>query len=105
MLRDIGEEALQGRTLQSAAGKPAIIIGGLDQPPALAPLAADKGLAGFALRLQRVELLIQPVLGGFAGVDRAAPYRRPRRHAFKPKKRGPDQRVPVIRRATADSER
>src|SRR5260221_13061742 len=104
MLRDIGEEALQGRALQRAAGTPAIIIGGLDQPPALAPLAADKGLAGFALRLQRVELLIQPVLGGFAGVDGAAPYRR-RRHAFKPKKRGPDQRVPVIRRATADSER
>src|SRR5260221_799862 len=104
MLRDIGEEALQGRALQRAAGKPAIIIGGLDQPPALAPLAADKGLAGFALRLQRVELLLQPVLGGFAGVDGAAPYRR-RRHGLRPKKRGPDQRVPGIKLAISDTER
>jgi hypothetical protein len=55
--------------------------------------------------VQRVELLLQPFFGGFAGVDGAAPYRRLRRHALRPKKRGPDQRAPVIRRATSDSER
>ena len=34
--------------------------------------ATDEGLAGFALRVERVEFLLQPLLGGFAGVDRAA---------------------------------
>src|SRR4051794_999546 len=96
---------LQGRALQRAAGQPAIIIGGLDQPPALAALTADERLAGFALRMQRVEILLQPFLGRFAGVDGAAPWRGFTGHPFSPKKRGPDQRAPVIRRATSDSER
>ena len=46
------------------------------------------------------------VRGGQEGGQRcSAVSSPPRRHAFKPKKRGPDQRVPVIRRATSDSER
>src|SRR5215831_16958590 len=32
----------------------------------------DESLTGLALRLQRIEFLIEPLLGGFAGVDRAA---------------------------------
>jgi hypothetical protein len=43
-----------------------------DQYPALVALAADIGLAGFALRRERVEFLLKAFLGGFAGVDRAA---------------------------------
>jgi hypothetical protein len=35
-------------------------------------LAVDEGFAGFALRLQRIEFLIEPLLGRFAGVDRTA---------------------------------
>src|SRR4051794_23407822 len=96
---------LQGRALQRTAGQPTIIVGGLDQPPALALLAADEGFAGFALRMQRVEILLQLFLGRFAGVDGAASYRGFAGHLFSPKKRGPDQRVPVIRRATSDSDR
>ena len=102
---DVGKQPLQGRAFQRPAGEPAIVIGGLDQPPSLAPLAADESLASLALRVQRVEVLLQPFLGRFAGVDRAAPRRRRRRHGFTPKNRGPDQRAPVIRRATSDSER
>jgi hypothetical protein len=34
-------------------------------------LAANVGLAGFALRRERIEFLLEPFLGGFAGVDRA----------------------------------
>src|SRR5207249_7807470 len=60
------------RPLHVTAREPAIIVAGFGQYPALVPLAADIGLAGFALRLQRVELLLKPFLGGFAGVDRAA---------------------------------
>src|SRR3977135_4657255 len=105
MLRDFGKQALQRRALQRAAGEPAIIVGGLDQPPSLAPLAADESLARLALRVQRVEVLFQPFLGRFACVNCAASYWRFRRHAFTPKNRGPDQRAPVIWRATSDSER
>ena len=100
-LDDFGRYRQRGAAGQDAparaAGEPAIIIGSLDQPPALASLAADKGFARRALRLQRVERLLQPFLGGFAGVDGAAPYRRPRRHGLRPKKRGPDQRAPPDR--------
>src|SRR6267142_1906832 len=64
---------------------PAIIIAGPGQYPALVALAADVGLAGFALRLERVELLFEPFLGGFAGVDGAAlPARVTRRHGCPP---------------------
>ena len=73
---DIGEQALQRGSLQIAAGEPAIVIAVSRQYPALVPLAADEGLAGFALRGERIELLLQPFLGGFAGVDRAAPAAR-----------------------------
>ena len=36
------------------------------------PLAPDVGLAGLALGMQGVEVLLQPFLGRFAGVDGAA---------------------------------
>jgi hypothetical protein len=52
------------------------------------------------LRMQRVEVLLQPLFCGFAGIDRAAAH-----GAQIPKKRGPDQRAPVMIRATSDSER
>jgi hypothetical protein len=79
-------------------------------------LAADKGLASLALRLQRVEILLEPFFRGFACVDGATedstsaaglspsldliPEVSDR--FFKPKKRGPDQRVPVISRAMVE---
>src|SRR5262252_4656367 len=40
--------------------------------PAFVPLTIDERFAGLALRLQRIEFLLEPFLGGFAGVDRAA---------------------------------
>src|SRR5437762_5437186 len=51
---------------------PPVVIAGFGQYPALVALAANEGLAGFALRRERIEFLLQPFLGGFAGVDRAA---------------------------------
>src|SRR5271163_3887473 len=69
---DIGEQALQRRPLHIAARGPAIVIAGSDQHPALVALASDEGFAGLALRRERVEFLLKPFLGGFAGVDRAA---------------------------------
>jgi len=44
----------------------------LDQLPTLALLASDEGFAGFSLRMQRVEVLLQTFLRGFARVSCAA---------------------------------
>src|SRR6476661_252727 len=52
------------------AGEPAVVISRALAHPAFVPLAVDEGLAGFALRLQRIEFLLEPFLGRFASVDR-----------------------------------
>src|SRR5207302_11318178 len=70
---DIVKQALQRGAFEIATGEPAIVIVVSRQYPALVPLAADEGFAGFALRGERIEFLLEPFLGGFAGVDRAAP--------------------------------
>jgi hypothetical protein len=50
--------------------------------PAPSPRRAggDVGLAGLALRVERVELLVQPLVGGLPRVDRAAELLHLRRH-------------------------
>src|SRR5467141_2579196 len=88
---DVGEQALQRRPLHIAAGEPAILVACSGQYPALVTLAADVGFAGFALRLERVELLLEPFLGGFTGVDRAALAARVTpRHRRPPSSRSPE---------------
>src|ERR1700730_7764002 len=88
---DVGEQALQCGPLHVAAREPAIIVTGLAQYPALVALTADVGLAGLALRLERVELLFEPCLGGFAGVDGAALAARVTlRHGCPPSARRPE---------------
>ena len=120
--RDVGEQPLQSRPIDRRAGEPAVVITCAQANPALVPLAGDEGLTSFALRLQRIELLLKPLLGGFAGVDRtadgSAPPRshwlgqwlasarsEPRARLATPKNRGPDQCVPVIRSAITVSDR
>ena len=69
---DVGEQLLQRRPLQGSARDAAVVIVGSDRMPALAGLTLDVGLAGLALGVERVERLVEPLLGRFAGVDRAA---------------------------------
>src|SRR6202040_77688 len=69
---DIGEQALRRGSLETAAREPAIVIAVSRQQPTLVLLAANVGLAGFALRRERIEFLLEPFLGGFAGVDGTA---------------------------------
>src|ERR1700693_5471158 len=69
---DMVQQLLEGWAVQGGAEQPAIIIPRPDQPPALVGLALDVGLAGLALGIQRVELEVEIMLGGFAGVDRTA---------------------------------
>src|SRR5260370_25777018 len=63
---DIGEQTLQARAEQIAAGEPAVIIGGREHDPAFVPLAADIRLTGLALRLPPVEFLLHPLPRGFS---------------------------------------
>src|SRR5215469_2884014 len=69
---DVGEQPLQSGPIDRRAGEPTVIISLGQTCPAFVALAGDEGLAGLALRVQRVELLLKSLLGGFAGVDRAA---------------------------------
>ena len=89
--------------------------------PAFRPLAGDIGFAGLALGMQRVELLLQTLLGRFARVDGAAQLAQDRLghvvglcaravirlplfalRLLRPKKTHPFQRVPVMARAMAE---
>ncbi len=49
-----------------------IVVGLADQRPAFGALAGDVGVAGFALGIEAVEFLLQPLLARLAGVDGAA---------------------------------
>src|SRR5262249_8451106 len=44
------------------------------------PLALDKSCAGLTLGVERVEVLLQPLFGGFTGIDRAPAERLFRPH-------------------------
>ena len=106
---DILHQPLQAGPLQRAARQAAVVILIADQHPALGALAGHERLAGLALGVERVELLLQPFLGRFARVDRAALFAHRGLHAralrlFNPKNTQPFQRVPVIARAMADSD-
>ncbi|MEI2707375.1 MAG: hypothetical protein V9E89_19545 [Ilumatobacteraceae bacterium] len=112
---DVSHEPLQAGAFQRAARDAAVVVLIADQHPALGPLAGDECLAGFALGMKAVELLLQPFLGGFPGVDGAAKladdlrFFRRLRHVrplwfLRPKKTQPFHLVPVMPRAMADSD-
>src|ERR1700732_1810343 len=69
---DSGEEPLQGRALYRAAREASVVVHFGERDPSGVTLARDVGLTCFALRVERVELLLQPILGRLADVDRAA---------------------------------
>ena len=60
----------------------------------------DVGLAGLALGVEAVEILLQPLLRGLPGVDGATDAL-----AHSPKNLGPDQRAPVMTWAILESDR
>ena len=105
---DVREQPLR-RAVHRAAGEAAIVIAVGQGGPALVLLAEDIGGAGLALRVERVERLLQPLGAALAGVDRAADRPGSARHGAtrsrRPKKAGPLRRLPVISRAMTESER
>ena len=103
---DIIHQALECRAIQMPAGDTTIIIEVGKQDPAFGLLAGDISRAGVALRIKRVELLIQPFFRTLPGVDGAADplHGSTRCFAVSPKNRGPDQWAPVMYLAIADSD-
>src|SRR5262249_37860948 len=105
-----GEQPLEGGSIEIGTGETAIVVAVADQQPAFRFLARHIGLAGLALRVEAVELLLEAFLGRFARVDRAAPFADHRlchgrpRWQRSPKKSGPFHRVPVMARAMAESD-
>ena len=73
----IDEQFLQGRPVHRAAGKAAIIVTVPDQPPALVSLALDVCLGRLTLSVEGVEILLKPLVGRDARVDRTSQAPRP----------------------------
>src|ERR1700682_5405690 len=67
-----------GRSIVAPESPPSSYPSDRHTQPSL-PLAFDAGLTSFALRLQRIELLLEPLLGRLAGVDRATDFSAPPR--------------------------
>ena len=95
VLFDVLEQLPQCRTRQRATGDTAVVVVRGQGDPAFGFLTVDMRFTQLPLCRQRIERLRQPFFGRLSGIDGAA-----NRHEA-PKKRGPDQRVPVMRIATA----
>ena len=113
---DIRHQVSQGRPFRVAAGEAAVVVAVRQTHPTLAFLAGDVRLGALALRIQRVELLLEPFFRALARVDSAVDDRLrcgsslPHRLMsllgnFRPKNRYPFQWAPVIAFATAESDR
>src|SRR5258706_12027089 len=111
---DIVQQLLEVGAVGGFAGVPPIVVAGTDQGPAGMGLAFDVGGGGLVLRVQRVELLVEPMLCRDPRIDRAAdrldrssPHGRASivdlsSLSRSPKKRGPFHLVPVIAKATLE---
>ena len=66
------QQPLQGWPVGVAAGEAAVVVFGPQQRPTRVRLAADIGLRGIILGVERVEVLLEPLVGRHAGIDRAA---------------------------------
>jgi hypothetical protein len=112
---DVVEQLLESRSHQVCAGEAAVRIDTGDNLPALSGAVANVLLARRLLRIQRIEILIEPLGRRFARIDRAADRRGVAGGRFdqccdppswplpfRPKKRKPFHLVPVISRARAE---
>src|SRR5437899_10960350 len=82
--RDVGKQTLERRALNGRPGEAAIGIRGADELPALMGLTLYVSLSRLALGIKTIEVLFEPVLGGFAGIDSAAQHPPLRGHRSAP---------------------
>ena len=69
---DVLQKPLEGRPLHRPAGKAPIVIHVGKCDPSGMTLAHDVGLARLPLSIERIEFLLEALVGRFSGVDRAA---------------------------------
>jgi hypothetical protein len=72
MSLDVGQEPLQGRPVDGSTRDSAIIVHLGQRDPTLMLLAENKGFTGLALGVQRIEILLETLIGGFARINRTA---------------------------------
>ena len=68
---DVLQKPLEGRPLHRPAGQAAVVVHVGKCNPAGMTLAYDIGLARLPLGVERIEFLIEALVGRFSGVDRA----------------------------------
>jgi hypothetical protein len=68
---DVLQKPLEGRPLHRPAGQATVVIHVAKRDPAGVTLAHDIGLARLPLGVERIEFLLEALVGRFAGVDRA----------------------------------
>ena len=66
---DVCEEPEEGRAFERSAGVATVVVAGANELPPFTRLTLDVGLAGFALCLERVEVLLQALFGRLPRVD------------------------------------
>ena len=69
---DVLQKPLEGRPLHRPAGEASVVIHVGKRDPAGMTLAHDIGLARLPLGVERIEFLLEALVGRLAGVDRAA---------------------------------
>jgi hypothetical protein len=107
----VTEKLLQRRPVGIAASESPVSVFASDQRPTGMRLAADIGLGGIVLGIERIEVLFEPLVVRHAGIDGAAnAFWGGGRHCGRPfadlsrnpKNFGPFQRVPVMAQAIRD---
>src|SRR5882724_11283160 len=83
-LGDVGKQTLERRALHGCPGEATIGIRGADELPALMGLTLYVSLSRLALSIKTIEVLFEPMLGGFAGIDGAAQHPPLRGHRSAP---------------------
>src|SRR5882724_2925050 len=71
MRLNIGQQPFESRPVRRSPGISAVVIKSGKGGPALVPLTLYICVTGLALRMQRIEILFQSLLGRFPGVNRA----------------------------------
>ena len=99
---DVAEKPLERRALHGCAGEAAIVVAGRDRSPTFAGLALHIRRAGFALRIEGVERLLEAFLAALPRVKGTVETGPAHLSDRRPKKRGPFQRVPAIAVAAAE---
>ncbi len=69
---DVRKQPLEAWPLKGSAGVASVVVARADRLPALPGLASNVGLASLALGVERVEALLEALLGGLPRVGRTA---------------------------------